>query len=57
MCKIKKTIEYRLPTKRSDRKSLLKLLDMGKNIYKLALSRSKKQLNRSGLIRNTRLAC
>ena len=53
MCKIKKTIEYRLRTTRSDRKSLLKPLYMGKNIYKLALSHCKKQLNRSGLIRNT----
>jgi hypothetical protein len=41
-----KTLEYRLRTTRSDRKSLLKLLDKGKNIYNLALSHCKKQLNR-----------
>ena len=41
-----KTIEYRLRTTRSDCKSLLKLLDKGKNIYNLALSHRKKQLNK-----------
>jgi predicted nucleotidyltransferase len=41
-----KTIEYRFHTTRSDRKSLLKLLDKGKNIYNLALSYCMKQLNK-----------
>jgi hypothetical protein len=41
-----KTIEYGLRATLSDRKSLLKLLDKGKNIYNLALSHCKKQLNK-----------
>jgi len=42
---MKKSIEFRLATSQSDRKTLLKLLDKGKNIYNLALSHCKKQLN------------
>jgi hypothetical protein len=41
-----KTIEYRLSATLSDRMSLLKLLDKGKNIYNLALSHCNEQFNK-----------
>ena len=43
---MKKSIEFKLKVNRSTEKTLLKLLDKGKNIYNLALSESKKRLNK-----------
>ena len=43
---MKKSIEFKLKINRSTEKTLLKLLDKGKNIYNLALSESKKRLNK-----------
>ena len=42
----KKTIEYKLRTTRADRKALLNRLDKGKNMYNLALSECRKQLDK-----------
>ena len=43
---MKKSIEFKLCTSSAHQRLLLKLLDKGKSVYNLALSKCKKRLNR-----------